>query len=176
MKNSKKLITFILGLFLSTPVIAVDGYKNLKFGMSKKQIIETQICDLEKTNSDVQGVEIYTCNNFKFGGETVEAGAFFINNKFLRFYITPSMNVAIGLGQGLTDKYGTPSSSSTPEEFNKIDSTPNAIVYLGFDRNTVVLRIMSDENTIQSAFLLYTASNYEKVLGEMQKKSLSNDL
>ncbi len=176
MKSGKKLISCILGLLLSTPAIAVDGYKNLKFGMSTKQIMETNICTFKKTASSVPGVEIYTCNNFKFGGETVEAGAFFIDNKFKRLFIVPSMTVAIGLGQGLSDKYGAPSSSSPRESFAKVDNTPNTEAYLGFDGNTVLLRIMSDENNLQSAFLIYTSSDYEKVLGDIQKKSLSNDL
>ena len=87
-----------------------------------------------------------------------------------------STNVVVGLSKGLADKYGQPSSSSTPQEFQAIDTLPNREAFVAFDNNTVYLKLMSDENYIQSAILLYTSPSYDSLLLKNQKESVSNDL
>jgi hypothetical protein len=156
--------------------LAVDGYKNLKFGMTIQQILGSNICTLQENDSGQVGVEYYWCGDFRFGGESIEAGAFFIEGKFLRFVVVLSTNVVVGLSKGLADKYGQPSSSSTPQEFQAIDTQPNREAFMAFDNNTVYLKLMSDENYIQSAILLYTSPSYERLLLKNQKESVSNDL
>ena len=163
---------------MSIPQIAnaVNGYKNLKFGMPKKEIISSNICTLQKLESGQVGVEYYGCDDFMFGGETVEAGIFFIDDEFLRFAILPSIDVALGLIKGLSQKYGSPSSSSTQKEFEAVDALPNREAFLAYDNNTVFLKLMSDENYIQSAILLYTSPSYDVLLLKNQQESMSDDL
>ena len=167
---------FLSSIFISPLVLAVDGYKNLKFGMTNQQILESNICTLQKYDSGQVGVEYYGCEDFRFGGKSIEAGAFFIEGKFLRFAVVPSTDVAVGLVKGLIDKYGQASSSSTPQEFQAIDTQPNREAFMAFDNNTVYLKLMSDENYIQSAILLYTSPSYDSLLLKNQKESVSNDL
>ncbi|MBD5771003.1 hypothetical protein [Marinomonas colpomeniae] len=169
--------SLILGvLFISQTATAVDGYKDLKFGMSAKQIVASNVCTLQKYESGQIGVEYYGCDDFMFGGEAVEAGAFFIDDKFLRFAIAPSVDVALSLANGLSEKYGSPSSSSTQKEFQAVDALPNREAFLAYDKNTVYLKLMSDENYTQSAILLYTSPSYDILLLKKQDKSISNDL
>lgn len=178
MKVGKSICLAVLFSAMSMSQIAgaVDGYKDLKFGMSKKQIISSNVCTLEKLESGQVGVEFYGCDDFMFGGAAVEAGMFFIDDKFLRFYIAPSVDVAIGLMNGLSKKYGSPSSSSTQKEFEAVDALPNREAFLAYDENTVLLKLFSDENYIQSAILLYTSPSYEVLLLKNQQESMSDDL
>jgi len=170
------LSAFFCAISLSQIAAAVDGYKNLTFGMSKKQIITSNVCTLQKSESGLAGVEYYGCDDFMFGGEAVEAGALFIDGKFLRFVIVPSVDVALSLIKALSNKYGIPSSSSSQTEFQAIDTLPNREAFLAFDEDTVYLKLMSDENYSQSAILLYTSPSYDILLLENQQKSISNDL
>ncbi|MCP3943498.1 MAG: hypothetical protein GY710_18740 [Desulfobacteraceae bacterium] len=170
------LSAFLGAMFIPQIATAVDGYKNLKFGMSIKQIIASNVCTLEKSESGQVGVEFYGCDDFMFGNEAVEAAVFFIDGKFLRFAIVPSVDVALSLVNGLAKKYGNPSSSSTQKEFEAIDTLPNREAFLAYDKNTIYLKLMSDENYIQSAILLYTSPDYDVLLLKNQQKSISNDL
>ncbi len=167
---------FLITVFIVQSAIAAEGYKNLKFGMSKGEVIDDRICTLQEYESDQPGVESYFCDDFSFGGKTVQAGAFFINDEFLRFVIVPPVDVAIGLAKGLSEKYGSPSSSSSQKEFQAIDTLPNREAFIAFDENTIFLKLMSNENYEQSALLIYTSKKYEILLLENQKQSINDDL
>lgn len=170
-------ISMLLGsVFISPVVMAVDGYKELKFGMTKSQVVGSNLCTLDKQNSGVDGIEFYSCDDFMFGGATVEAGAFFIGGKFLRFVILPPLEVATGLMNGLSEKYGSASSSSTDKEFNAIDNMPNREAYLAFDKDTIFLKISSDENYVQQLMLLYTSPIFDILVQKIRQKSISKDL
>ncbi len=170
------LITSILMLSPLNQSYAVDGYKDLKFGITKKQVSDSNICSFAEVNSDQVGVEFLSCDDFKFGNRVVEAGAFFINNQFLRFVIVPNVDDAMGIMQGLMKKYGNPSSSSTPKELQAVDSLPNQSAFIAFDSNTVIVRLMSDENHNQSMLLIYTSPQYDILLQNKQQQSVSDDL
>ncbi|MHA2937998.1 hypothetical protein ACXJY6_06840 [Vibrio sp. RC27] len=177
--NLKKyaLQSLILGItFLPQIAFAIDGYKSLKFGMSKQQVIASDICTLQKLESGQVGVEYYGCSNFNFGGKSVEAGVFFINNELLRVGIVPSVDIVEGVVASLSDKYGPPSSISTEEEFEAVDTLPNRQAFLGFDRDTIYLILESDENYTQSALLVYTSPKYDVLLLENQKNAINEDL
>jgi len=168
-----------LGIFLAIfplNVYAVDGYKQLKFGMSAQKILDSGICSLEEYGSGQPGVDYYGCDDFKFGGQEVEAGAFFIDGEFLRFGIMPSVEVALSMADGLINKYGNPSSSSSVAEFEAVDHYPNREAFLAFDNNTVYLKVMSGEDYSQSAILLYTSPLYDSKLMTLQKSLMSDDL
>ena len=171
------LFTAFIGvLSISSTVFAVDGYKHLKFGMSIKSVIDSNICTLEEFDSGQRGVKYYGCDDFMFGGEVVEAGAFFINGKFLRFVIVPPIEVVTGLVKGLSKKYGRPSSSSTQEELEAVDTLPNREAFIAFDKNTIYLKLTSDKDFTQRAFLIYTSLSYDSLLVKNQQKSISDDL
>ena len=127
-------------------------------------------------NSGQVGVESLGCNDFKFGNRVVEAGAFFIDDKFLRFVIVPNIDDAMGIVKGLMKKYGNLSSSSTQKELQAVDSLPNQRAFLAFDSNTVIINLTSDENHIQTMLLVYTSPLYEVLLGKKQQQSVSDDL
>ena len=177
-KIRKNICLFVLfsTTFIAQNAIAVEGYKNLKFGISKGEVLGDGICTLQEYESDQPGVESYFCDDFSFGGKIVQAGAFFINDEFLRFVIVPPVDVAIGLAKGLSEKYGSPSSSSSQKEFQAIDTLPNREAFIAFDENTIFLKLMSNENYEQSALLIYTSKKYEILLLENQKQSINDDL
>ena len=76
----------------------------------------------------------------------------------------------------LKSKYGDVTSSSPQRSFEIIDNTANAEAYLAFDNNTVVFKIVSDENLEQTAMVMYTSPEYDDLLKENQKKNIGNDL
>lgn len=179
MKIIKKLLLvsgFLAAGAASQLAVAVDGYQDLKFGMSKKQVFAKQICSLQEYESGYAGVDYFGCMDFTFGGKPVEAGVFFIDDSFLRFVIVPPVDDAFGLMEALSNKFGSPSSSSTQSEFEAVDTHPNREAFLAYDQDTVFLRLMSDENYMQSIFLVYTSPLYEELLVRNQKSSIMSDL
>lgn len=175
--NKLWLVAGFFGAITASPMaLAVDGYQDLKFGMSQKQVLAKTQCSMQRHESGFAGVEYYGCGDFTFGGKLVEAGAFFIDDTFLRFVIVPPVDDAFGLMEALTNKFGRPSSSSTQAEFEAVDNHPNREAFLAFDQDTVYLRLMSDENYAQNIYLIYTSPQYEKLLVRNQKSSIMDDL
>lgn len=177
-----KIKNYLLGaavagsvLFANT-ALAVDGYKNLKFGMSKQEVLNQNLCTMLEDGIDEQGVETLYCEDLKFGPDITEAAAFFIDGKFLRIAISASLDRAEGLMNGLTQKYGRPSSMSTPAEFDAVDNFPDRAAFVAFDQDTVTIRIDSDADYNQTMFLIYTDRLYEKLLLENQTSAMSSDL
>lgn len=175
-KNFKTIFAIILLSMIGIQSFAIEGYKDLKFGISKEKVIASKICSFNTFNPGQIGVKGIACTDFKFGGKTTNAAAFFINDKFLRFVIEPSIDIIEGLSKGLVKKYGAPSSMSTDNEFNAVDNHPNKEAFLAFDNNTVYLKIMSDKVNIQTTILIYTSPLYDILLSKNQENSLKDDL
>ena len=164
-------------LLTSSFVFAVDGYKDLAFGTSKEQILKNSGYSMIKGSIEQSGVEFYSCNNFKFGNQVVEAGAFFIDEKFLRFVIVVPLDQLTGIIDGLGNKYGQASSASPKAALEAFDSRqPNTEAFIAFDTNTVYLKISVDESGIQSAILMYTSPEYDKSLLKLQQSEFGGDL
>lgn len=167
-----KLALAGIALAISTSSFAVDGYKDLKFGMSFSQVKKSKLC--EKGWLELKKDLNYACFTFKFGKGTTTAVAFFIDNKLERIAISIDGQVA-GIGEGLLKKYGTPSSATEgfPADGNV---PPDSTWDVRFDHDTVVYRLVSDSNGKVSPYLVYTTPNLEKKVLEKEKQKISNDL
>jgi hypothetical protein len=155
---------------------AVDGYKELHFGDSKQTVLESKLCTLTPRTSPIEGLEFYGCPDLKLGKDSLEAGVFFINNQFLRLSIVTPTEKSFLIAQGLTEKYGEPSSQSSPDGFVKLDSKPNSHAFLAFDHNTVFYRFSTNADMKRQALLIYTSPDYEKILLRKQLTGIHSDL
>ena len=178
MKKTVKLSALLLcvaGMF-SSSAMAVDGYKDIKFGTPKEQVLKSKLCSFEKAPSGQPGVEYYGCSNFKFGGKKVEAAVFFIDGKFMRLAVVQEYDLTPGLLTQLIKKYGDPMELLDKQKFNELESQPNKTLDIMFDNKTVALRLMSDANYNKSALIMYSAADYNDQLIQVQQNSVSNDL
>lgn len=163
-------------LWGASPAMAVDGYKSLKFGMSMEQIVNEKICSF-RALSDDEGGQYLECSDFSFGKSHTDAYAYFVNGKFVQLDIVlPDYKAAGTVIAGLTEKYGSPSSSSTEQELASIEQTPNAQVYVAFDKDTVYVLQESDEDRVQTASLVYAHPDAETLYEEKAKADISGDL
>ncbi|EKN3723886.1 TPA: hypothetical protein PXJ53_003323 [Yersinia enterocolitica] len=173
-----KFRTISLGLALavmSSSVLAVDGYKGVKFGSNVDTLLKSNICSFEKYNSDTPGLISYACRDFKFSGAKTIAMAFFLDGKFQRLAISLNRNSESVL-DGLIKKYGAPSSASTAEEMERA-STSGEAIYVRFDHDTVYMRGQKNRSTgKEDGFLIYTSPEYEKELLKIQSKAVQDDL
>jgi hypothetical protein len=176
--KSRVMFLFLIGgiLLFNMPLLAVDGYKDLKFGTTKSEILKKSGYNFIKTPVEQPGVEMYGCQNFTFGNRKVEAAAFFIDNKFLRFVIVAPLDQVQGIVSSLVEKYGPASSSSPEEAFPAVDNFPNREAFLAFDEDTVFFKITSDANREQTALLIYTSPLYDQHLLRLQKAGFKDDL
>ncbi len=171
----KKHLLLMLSI-ISLSANAVDGYKDLKFGLTIDEIQTSKICNFEPLADYGTGVKALECSDFKFGEQSVDAAALFINNKFLRFVIEADVEYSEAIARQLKDKYGSPSSQSPQSDFDSVDRHPNRSAFIAFDNNTVYLEIESDDNNTQSLMLIYTSPVYDRLLLKNQHQSISNDL
>ncbi|CNJ92458.1 Uncharacterised protein [Yersinia mollaretii] len=173
-----KLRTISLGLALavmSSSVLAVDGYKGVKFGSNLDTLLSSKICTFKKYDNDSTGIAAYACKDFKFSGTNTVAMAFFLDGKFQRLAITLNTNVESVL-DGLVKKYGAASSTSTAEEMEKAQTTGEP-VYLRFDNDTIFVRGQNNQSTGKyEALLVYSSPSYGKELLKIQSKAVQDDL
>lgn len=171
----KRLCLASLAIMLSQPVIAVDGYKDLKFGMTKEQVIATKVCDMQ-TGEDTGAIAVLFCENLQFGGGSVETSFYFINEKLEGLTLYVGVDNFVGLATSLGKKYGKPSSSSTRKEFQIVDTIANSAAFIAFAGNTVRLSVTSDEHAEQDATLSYVSDTYAQKLAKAQAEGVKDDI
>ncbi|HDS4634401.1 TPA: hypothetical protein QH210_003597 [Klebsiella pneumoniae subsp. pneumoniae] len=163
-------------LLLSHQALAVDGYKGVKFGSDIKSVMAAKWCSFQQyKDSGIKGVQSYYCRDFKFSGTDTLAMAIFIEGKFERLAI--NLNTGIDpLTSALEKKYGKPSSTSTPEEGEKV-MTQGGSIYIRYDNDTVLLvgtrDITKGKDTSQ---LIYSSADYNEKLTTLQSRNLDGDL
>jgi len=167
---------FLMGSLVSNQVFAVDGYKNLKFGISLNETLINVKCSFEDADSGLPGVQMISCPDFSFGADKVSSAMLYIDGKLLRIIIEPSVELVDGILAGLMKKYGEPSFRSPEEDFHAIDQFPNRQAELGWDNDTVFLRFLSDQFGNQGILLIYTSPEYDKQMLLNQEQSLGDDL
>ena len=167
-------ISLIALVLIAGNLYAVDGYKNFKFGISKKQLIKESSLALTESKLGDNVTALWT-ENFSFGSGKVMAFFYFIDDKFLRIAIEVPMDDAVAVVEGLNSKYEI-SSRSPQSTFDAVDTYPNQEAFLTFDRDTIVLKFASDEISNKTAMLLYTSPEFDKLLIENKKESLNDDL
>lgn len=169
-------VLLMMATMMAHSAHAVDGYKNLKFGMSKQEVIKLKPCTLFPGAGAPLGVENQQCVDFVFAGSRVTAAFFFVEEKLERVGFMLEKNQTLGLFESLTKKYGPPSSSSTQAQLNAVDTTPNSSGFVAFDNNTVYLRFMSDAAMRQSGVLIYTSPDYEEKVKAFQAAAADDDI
>ncbi|MGX7911113.1 hypothetical protein [Klebsiella pneumoniae] len=174
--SCKTISLGILLAFISFQSFAVDGYKDVKFGVDVKSVLAAKWCNFKKYNDGgIKGLQSFYCTNFKFSGSDTLAVAIFLDGKFERLAI--SLNSGIDpLTSALEKKYGKPSSTSTPEEGQKA-MTQGGSIYIRYDNDTVLLVGTRDisEGKDRSQ-LIYSSADYDKKLSALQAQNLEGDL
>lgn len=78
--------------------------------------------------------------------------------------------------KALQNKYGTPSSSSSVEQWGNVDDYPDRCAEAGFDADTVLLRVCSDDKMKQSVLVIYTSSEFAQQYQNEGSNKLKDDL
>ncbi len=153
-------------LILSTQLYAVDGYKDLKFGMTKKQVMNSGLCSFQALSaSAVNATEDFlNCFDLRFFGEQRIVKAYFVDDAFKRLQIQVNPSEAGAIIDGLQKKYGPPSQSPTGKAIDptEIKQNPNATGEVWFDNNTVVFELSGLNQQSRYASLSYQAPDYKK--------------
>lgn len=169
----RKMVIGLLISAMAMPVMAVDGYKNLKFGMSQKEVKDSKICKFNNVGNEGS----LACEDFSFSGKKTVAMVFFIDGKFVRLGIVlKNSDQFLSVANGLREKYGEPSSPATREQITNVYELPNQKLDIGYDNDTVVLRMNSDEFNSKKYLLMYTLNNYDELSMAEENENNKNDL
>ena len=173
----KKIFLIVCLLLLPATTWAVDGYKNLKFGIKKEAVKKSKLCHFEEIPPDDGDVmETLGCQDYKFNGVTTIAWAYFIDGKFLRFaFGVPSEHFVTTL-EALGEKYGRASSGSTKEALLAVERYPNRNASLSFDKDTITLTYDSDENSNLRATVVYSSPDYMRLYKKKNKAGMKDSL
>jgi len=163
-------------LAFSASSMAVDGYKNLKFGMSRQDVLATKTCSFRKSPSDDKGVDTYFCTNFKVGGKRTNALVLFIDGKLARFGFNQPANDALAIMQAMKDKYGDPIDPPSMDQLQALERVPNDSVDINFDNNTVTIRLTTDDDLNQNMLILYSAADFDQKMIALKNAQISSDL
>lgn len=155
---------------------AVDGYAGIAFGVDQKTFLDHKLCTFQPRKIDISGVDYLGCDDLAFAGEKVEAGAFFIDGHFLRFSIVTPLAQSFLIAEGLTQKYGKPSSQSSTEAFERLAHDDDAQAYLAFDHDTVFYKFSARAARKKQVLLIYSSPRYEQLLKEKQLQLLKQSL
>jgi len=169
---------FLVVVMLLFPVAGwgADGYKNLKWGMSKDAVKKSKLCTFADLKSPNKDIVIQLCKDFVFDGSKTEAFVTFVNNKLLRFgFVVPHDKVDAAV-ESIGDKYGEPSSLPDSEDAEAVYKLPNKKISVGYDKDTVWIVARSDESNEVSTAIWYTHPDYNAELLKSQKRSMKNDL
>lgn len=164
-------------VIMALPVMAVDGYKDLKFGMTPKEVRKAKVCQFGEMDKDDNQIQMMSCPDFKFSGGKTAGHTLFIDDKLVRVAIElKDENQFISVLKGLNEKYGAPSMPMSKEAFKAVTTMPNQTADVGFDDNTVFLRLMSSADNEQSYILMYNTSKFNELLDESSAKANRDDL
>ncbi|WP_053014291.1 hypothetical protein [Xenorhabdus griffiniae] len=166
----------LLGLMLSTLSLsswAVDGYKGVKFGSSIDDVINSKLCTIVISGSDVKGVTNYRCDDFDFAGKKTLAYFSFIKGEFKRLIIQINPNIGL-LTNSLEAKYGSPSFQSSEEDIKRSTITGEPIDIM-FDKNTIIISVKKI-NGSDIALLSYTDPNYSTEYKALSNQKYNNDI
>jgi hypothetical protein len=163
-------------LAFSASSMAVDGYKNLKFGMTAKEALSTKTCSFRAGSSGQKGVDMYICDDFKIGGHKVLGYMFFIDSKLARFAFQQPIADAISVLEAIKKKYGEPLNPPSREALRTLDNIPNSSVEVDYDNATVAVRFTSDERLYQRMWVMYSIPDYNEKLISLKDSQISSDL
>ncbi|PHM22552.1 hypothetical protein [Xenorhabdus ehlersii] len=168
----------LLGLMLSTLSLsswAVDGYKDVKFGSSVKDLMNSKLCNFQKIPpaSTIKELSLYSCLDFNFSGKKTMAIATFLNGKFKRFLIGVDSNIN-PLIDALNKKYGLPS-SMTSEDIMVRALTTGEPVFVRYDNDTVIIKV-EKSNGQEVTMLMYTDSKFDDEINALSQNKIANDI
>ncbi|HHR6128539.1 TPA: hypothetical protein ACS72K_000093 [Providencia alcalifaciens] len=174
----KKLLIGSLLTMFSMGAMAIDGYKNIKFGDSIEKVLSSNLCTFEKmpNESGIDQISLYGCGDFKFSGKDRMALATFINGKFKKLLINVGNDID-PLIDSLTQKYGKPSSMSSVDEINKAKAKGDYyLLFINFDKDTVKLHIEKPKDKKEMIFLIYQDSMFDKELNKIKSERIESDI
>lgn len=161
----------------SSAAWAVDGYKDLKFGMSRDEVMKHKPCTLVKVPSQNKGLEQFQCVDFVFAGAKTMAFAYFINKKLARFaLIIPPGISPFTVMKSLAEKYGPSDQHSSEKAFTDIQTVPGTKAEAWFDNSTVGLIMVASETLQPDAMMIYSTKDYFNQLAGAQNASVAPDL
>lgn len=170
----KKLLIGALLTFFSVSSMAVDGYKNIKFGSTFNEIKKLKVCNFQQyyTYKNIRGVTSYSCNDFKFLGKKTTAAIAFIDGKLGKFVIViePTGDEVKSILEAMESKYGKPN-------FNNISANmkPNEKPRIEFANGSIYLTEKEYQGNSE-VYITYAKPEFDAEFNKRNKESINSDI
>lgn len=165
----KALITLFLISYIST-IYAVEGYKGLKFGISKEETIKSGICSFKEfpKNKSEPWFEKIRCLDLKLGNKDKFAVAIFVRDKFVRFVILIELSDIPDIVETSNELYGPLSSwYGSPE--NIYD--PGNDTGIKYDNDTLIITVRTNKDSLIFPYLNYQIEGYDDLINKYRNYS-----
>lgn len=155
----------------------VDGYKDIKFGISYRQLKSMKKCTLPPNPSEAdEGVEAAQCQDFPLNQRNRVATFYFVNGKLMRIAVMVGSTTDDfqAYTRSLNEKYGAPSLLD-PGTLAAFDNGQIDTADIAWKSNSVALRI-TRQGGLGAVMLLYSDRNFELAVQENKTKGADKDL
>lgn len=161
----------IVLLSITTSSLAINGYKDFKFGMTPKEAMSLHKCKWEKLSEKMPRIleQVYSCNKYKFNKENVSIYlAFSPDKKLVRVAIDNiPESMSLDVIQGLKEKY-TPTSMPTEQEVQ--NAKKGSKLKYKFNNGDVIFTVTFEPDYGVSYGLLYTETPTTLKIREYSEK------
>jgi hypothetical protein len=154
----------------------VDGYKDIKFGISYAQLKALKKCSLRKLPAE-DPLVAYGCENFNFNGKQTGAFFYFIKGKLLRVAIVAGNSSldAMNYATALRNKYGAPTSLD-PTQLANYDSGLINEADIAWQDGRVLISLTKSDTRSDILMLIYSDPEYFSKYTASAAKNVEKDL
>jgi|GEM_PF-3242471 len=169
---------YLIFALVSLNLFAVDGYKDFKLGSKLKDTIPYKACPFVKDSNASEGeIEIYTCEKYQVSGEVRPISLMFVNDKLERIALAVGVKDEdfVAYTELLLKKYGKLSSYPDKKSRDGFDSGDMNQMDVGFDKGTVISRIIRHSGNQKLVMLIYTVADFDQKVSAARKSKISLD-
>ena len=177
MKTIKtSVISALIIVLYSIQLIAIDGYRGFKWGMTKQQVMNVtndskdSFCDFNDLGTDLDGINTLECEDFPFGNQKRYGFFLLVGNELLRIGVSIDPKDVSLLVKIFNDEFGI----STDQRITQ----PAKDGILEWDNGTILLKKATIETQEQKtetiATLIYTSRDFDKKLQQLKLEQLED--
>jgi len=156
----KSLLFVMLLITYISNAYSAEGYKDLKFGMSKKQVLKSKICSFKEVplNPDEPWEILMYCADIKVHGQGGNAIATLVDNKLVRFAIEFIANPSDVIKELMTKYNDGKVIGDNITDF----TTPGSFTALTFDKAAIMVTILVDTGSKANGIIYYIDAGYQE--------------
>lgn len=167
----------LIAMLVSISALALDGYREFKFGIDSKKLTSMKKCSVSKLLSEDE-TAIYVCTDLIVGGKKSAAGFYFLHDKLARVTIIVGNTESdfVTTLTALKEKYGPKYVAPNELEVQAFDIGRRSELYVEWEKENVSLSIKREMIGAIIVQVTYSVNDYNSIYEKIKSKAIKNDL